>query len=127
MKNTLPFIYSTNILVYLLLTLNMKNFLTSKIQKCMCYPILVTLLKMRLHYGQSSHENATVASYNKVPPVKNCNHPVLHAIPLIMSRPEKYHLFEHNCNTFSAEVAIFLTGNKIPQHIQDLPSEVLNT
>ena len=44
-----------------------------------------------------------------------------------MSRPEKYHLFEHNCNTFSAEAAIFLTGNKIPQHIQDLPSEVLNT
>ncbi|CAH3037251.1 unnamed protein product [Porites lobata] len=42
-------------------------------------------------------------------------------------RPEKYHLFEHNCNTFSAEVAMFLTGNKIPQHIQDLPSEVLNT
>lgn len=42
-------------------------------------------------------------------------------------RPEKYHLFEHNCNTFSGEAAIFLTGNKIPQHIQDLPSEVLGT
>lgn len=42
-------------------------------------------------------------------------------------RPENYHLFEHNCNTFSSVVAIFLTGNKIPQHIQDLPSEVLNT
>ena len=44
-----------------------------------------------------------------------------------MNRPEKYHLFEHNCNTFSAEAAIFLTGKEIPQHIQDLPSEVLNT
>lgn len=42
-------------------------------------------------------------------------------------RGENYHLFEHNCNTFSSEVAMFLTGNKIPQHIQDLPSEVLNT
>ncbi|RMX50580.1 hypothetical protein pdam_00008780 [Pocillopora damicornis] len=42
-------------------------------------------------------------------------------------RGEKYNLFEHNCNTFSSEVAMFLTGNKIPQHIRDLPSEVLNS
>ncbi|KAF7647726.1 hypothetical protein LDENG_00167750 [Lucifuga dentata] len=38
-----------------------------------------------------------------------------------------YNLFEHNCNTFSNEVAQFLTGNKIPPHITDLPSEVLST
>uniref|UniRef100_A0A9J8A8H7 palmitoyl-protein hydrolase n=1 Tax=Cyprinus carpio carpio TaxID=630221 RepID=A0A9J8A8H7_CYPCA len=42
-------------------------------------------------------------------------------------RPEKYHLFEHNCNTFSSEVAQFLTGTKIPSYITDLPSEVLAT
>lgn len=42
-------------------------------------------------------------------------------------RGENYNLFEHNCNTFSSEVAMFLTGNKIPQHIRDLPSEVLNS
>lgn len=51
----------------------------------------------------------------------------LHGIGQQDFRPEKYHLFEHNCNTFSCEAAIFLTGNKIPQHIQDLPSEVLGT
>ena len=41
----------------------------------MCDPILVTLLKMRPHYSQSSRENATpssgtspVASYKEVPP-----------------------------------------------------------
>ena len=41
----------------------------------MCDPILVTLLKMRPHYSQSSRENATpfsgtspLASYKKVPP-----------------------------------------------------------
>ena len=40
----------------------------------MCDPILVTLLKMRPHYGQSSCENATpsggtspLASYKEVP------------------------------------------------------------
>ena len=40
----------------------------------MCGPILVTLLKMRLHYSQSSRENATpssgtspLASYKEVP------------------------------------------------------------
>ena len=41
----------------------------------MCDPILVTLLKMRPYYSQSSRENATpssgtspVASYKEVPP-----------------------------------------------------------
>ena len=45
MKDTLLFIYSTNILVRLL-TLNVKNCLTPKNPK-MCDPILVTLLKMQ--------------------------------------------------------------------------------
>ena len=42
-------------------------------------------------------------------------------------RPEKYHLFDHNCNTFSDESAQFLTGRKIPSYIVDLPSEVQDT
>ncbi|XP_051968509.1 desumoylating isopeptidase 1b [Xyrauchen texanus] len=42
-------------------------------------------------------------------------------------RPDKYHLFEHNCNNFSCEVAQFITGAKIPSYITDLPSEVLAT
>ena len=73
MKNTLLFICSTNILVRLL-TVNMKNSLTPKNQK-MFDSILVTLLKMRPHYSQSSLENATpssgtfpLASYKAVPP-----------------------------------------------------------
>ncbi|KAK2820864.1 hypothetical protein Q5P01_023823 [Channa striata] len=40
---------------------------------------------------------------------------------------DKYKLFEHNCNTFSNEVAQFLTGKKIPSYITDLPAEVLST
>ncbi|XP_051274064.1 desumoylating isopeptidase 1b [Dicentrarchus labrax] len=40
---------------------------------------------------------------------------------------DKYNLFEHNCNSFSNEVAQFLTGKKIPSYITDLPSEVLAT
>ena len=73
MKNTLLFIYSINILVRLL-TVNMKNCLTPKNLE-MCDPILVTLLKIRPHYSQSSRENATpssssspLASYKEVPP-----------------------------------------------------------
>ncbi|NWU65126.1 DESI1 isopeptidase, partial [Pterocles burchelli] len=42
-------------------------------------------------------------------------------------RGESYNLFEHNCNTFSNEVAQFLTGKKIPSYITDLPAEVLAT
>ncbi|KAG9338852.1 hypothetical protein JZ751_025292 [Albula glossodonta] len=42
-------------------------------------------------------------------------------------RGDRYRLFEHNCNTFSNEVAQFLTGRKIPAYITDLPAEVLST
>ncbi|KAF4085150.1 hypothetical protein AMELA_G00113800 [Ameiurus melas] len=42
-------------------------------------------------------------------------------------RPETYHLFEHNCNTFTSDMAQFLTGRKIPSYITDLPSDVLST
>ena len=52
----------------------MKNSLTPKNPK-MCDPILVTVLKMRPHYSQSSREDATpssgtspLASYKEVPP-----------------------------------------------------------
>ena len=83
MKNTLLFTYSTKLLV-LLLTVNMKNCLTSKTPK-MCNPILVTLLKMRPHYSQSSRENATpssgtspLTSYKEVHPW------VFFTLPIIM-------------------------------------------
>ncbi|XP_054913606.1 desumoylating isopeptidase 1b [Poeciliopsis prolifica] len=42
-------------------------------------------------------------------------------------RGDKYNVFEHNCNTFSNDVAQFLTGKKIPSYITDLPSEILST
>ncbi|KAM8888174.1 desumoylating isopeptidase 1-like [Synchiropus picturatus] len=42
-------------------------------------------------------------------------------------RGDKYNLFELNCNTFSNEVAQFLTGKKIPAHILALPAQVLST
>lgn len=42
-------------------------------------------------------------------------------------KPEKYELFEHNCNNFTAEVSQFLTGKKIPGYITNLPGEVLST
>ena len=50
----------------------------------MCDPILVTLLKMRSHYSQSSRENATfssgtvpLASYKEVPPPPSPPSPLL--------------------------------------------------
>ena len=77
MKNTLLFIYRTNILVSLR-TVN-KNCLSTKNPK-MCDPILVILLKMQPHYSQSSRENAAltsgtslVASYKEVPPPRVLN------------------------------------------------------
>jgi len=55
--------------------------------------------------------------------------PLLHSCRLAccMYRGDKYHLFNHNCNTFSNEVANFLTGRNIPPHITNLPQEVLQT
>lgn len=46
---------------------------------------------------------------------------------LLCRRGDRYRLFEHNCNTFTNEVAQFLTGSTIPSYITDLPSEVLST
>jgi len=40
---------------------------------------------------------------------------------------DKYDLFHHNCNNFSNETAQFLVGRGIPQHILDLPGEILRT
>lgn len=38
-----------------------------------------------------------------------------------------YNLLEHNCNNFSNEVSTLLLGKGIPQHIIDLPKEIMNT
>ena len=40
---------------------------------------------------------------------------------------ESYDLLHNNCNNFSNECSIFLTGAAIPEYITSLPSEVLNT
>ncbi|GAA5817650.1 hypothetical protein MFLAVUS_011201 [Mucor flavus] len=41
--------------------------------------------------------------------------------------PEKYHLLDFNCNTFSNDLCQFLCGKTIPSHITGLPAEFLNT
>ncbi|KAL8712151.1 MAG: hypothetical protein Q9220_003585 [cf. Caloplaca sp. 1 TL-2023] len=40
---------------------------------------------------------------------------------------ESYDLFTHNCNNFTNDLAMFLLGNGIPDHITSLPQTVLNT
>lgn len=40
---------------------------------------------------------------------------------------ESYDLFTHNCNNFSHDFSMFLLGKGIPEHITNLPSQVLNT
>ena len=52
-----------------LITVNLKNCLTPKNPK-MCDPILVALLKMPLHYSQSSRENATPSSAPRHIPIR---------------------------------------------------------
>jgi len=41
--------------------------------------------------------------------------------------PSTYSLLSHNCNNFSNELSIFLTGHGIPEDIVGLPEEVLST
>ncbi|KAL8945714.1 MAG: hypothetical protein Q9222_007786 [Ikaeria aurantiellina] len=40
---------------------------------------------------------------------------------------ESYDLFTHNCNNFTNDLAMFLLGKGIPDHITSLPQTVLNT
>lgn len=42
-------------------------------------------------------------------------------------RAENYDLFMHNCNNFSQDLCQFLVGRSIPDHISNLPREVLET
>ena len=41
--------------------------------------------------------------------------------------PERYHLLDNNCNNFSNDVAVFLTGQTIPEDVRSLPEDVMNT
>ncbi|KAL4954679.1 PUL domain-containing protein [Aspergillus filifer] len=41
--------------------------------------------------------------------------------------PESYDLFLHNCNNFTQDLAMFLVGKSIPEHIRNLPSTFLAT
>jgi len=40
---------------------------------------------------------------------------------------ETYHLLENNCNTFAHELATFLTGRGLPDHIVELPAEFMSS
>lgn len=40
---------------------------------------------------------------------------------------DKYHLLDFNCNSFTNDVAGFLTGGSIPDFIKDLPTDFLST
>ncbi|RYP77137.1 hypothetical protein DL771_001427 [Monosporascus sp. 5C6A] len=41
--------------------------------------------------------------------------------------PEAYDLFRHNCNNFSHDLATFLLGKGIPDHIKNMPQAVLDS
>ena len=41
--------------------------------------------------------------------------------------PESYDLFAHNCNNFTNDFGMFLTGKNIPEHIVNLPKRVMDT
>lgn len=41
--------------------------------------------------------------------------------------PETYSLLKHNCNNFSNELALFLTGNSIPDYILNLPEHAFDS
>lgn len=41
--------------------------------------------------------------------------------------PHAYDLFRHNCNNFSHDLAMFLLGKGIPEHISNMPQAVLDS
>lgn len=41
--------------------------------------------------------------------------------------PESYHVIDHNCNTFSNEIAQFLTGKTTPNKVRNLSSDIMST
>jgi hypothetical protein len=50
----------------------------------------------------------------------------LHALKMEWTG-DKYHLLENNCNSFTNELCVFLTGTGIPEWITGLPKEFMET
>lgn len=48
-------------------------------------------------------------------------------IPFVDQSPQNYDVWKHNCNNFSNDLATFLVGKGIPEHIVKLPDIVLNS
>lgn len=53
--------------------------------------------------------------------------PTLPLHRLMLTFPQSYDLFMHNCNNFSQDLCMFLVGKGIPEHIRSLPRRVLDT
>ncbi|QIW95130.1 hypothetical protein AMS68_000648 [Peltaster fructicola] len=79
-------------------------------------------------YAGSTHHGRPMETI----PLGVCNLPMdvvmeyLESLKAIYT-PESYDLFAHNCNNFSNDFATFLVGKGIPDHITNLPQQVLNT
>lgn len=79
-------------------------------------------------YAGSTHHGKPM----EIVPMGVCNLPMdviqeyLESLKAIYT-PESYDLFAHNCNNFSNDFATFLVGRGIPEHITNLPQQVLDT
>ncbi|OKL58343.1 hypothetical protein UA08_06571 [Talaromyces atroroseus] len=67
----------------------------------------------KLHMGRTELPNEVIQEY-------------LDSLAQIYT-PESYDLFMHNCNNFTQDLAMFLVGKGIPEHIQSLPKTFLST
>ncbi|GAB1215442.1 hypothetical protein ATERTT37_004632 [Aspergillus terreus] len=67
----------------------------------------------RIHLGQTEIPTDVVEEY-------------LQSLAEIYT-PESYDLFLHNCNNFTQDLAMFLVGKSIPEHIRNLPQTFLST
>ncbi|KAJ5242706.1 uncharacterized protein N7469_001033 [Penicillium citrinum] len=67
----------------------------------------------KVHMGQTELPNEVIEEY-------------LGSLATIYT-PESYDLFLHNCNNFTQDLAMFLVGKSIPEHIRNLPRTFLDT
>ncbi|OJJ37419.1 hypothetical protein ASPWEDRAFT_131628 [Aspergillus wentii DTO 134E9] len=74
------------------------------------------------HHGQPME----VANLGKTELPTDVVEEYIHSLGEIYT-PESYDLFLHNCNNFTQDLAMFLVGRSIPEHIRNLPQTFLET
>jgi len=98
----------------------------------------VLVYDLEIYYGSSGIIKSTPFTTNLGPPLKVENMGktkkslkelmnFLEQVSKDKYKPRSYNVLLNNCNSFSSDLCLWLIGKRIPEHITNLPSDVMNS